>query len=522
MTDGNPTVAAPEEASAPASSAAPATASVAAAAHDDAYQLDARGHRGSAAVRRLVEYAPATGALALWMRHRDVDEMPPARGAAARTGLYGTRARPPLIANDGRTIRYAPDFGKLSLELQTGHVAHQTLHVALRHVARRDALARVEGGVDATLWNTVADAIVDACLAPLAWLALPDDAIALDDLLLRTMGIDAPVEASLLRWDCESLYRAIDDRGRQNATPGENGSDDGTGGDDDDGDGRGGGGSDAESESGRTTTAASSDASESADGVEVPSMVDGPRAAAARRLAQRVPPDLLDGDGEALGAEADAERTWSDRLARAHASDGAQSLLRTLVADLPARRTPWRQVLRTRLARSLAPEPELSWSRPSRSWLASRGRTSSGRRIPWQPGTVGARAAPRLTVIVDVSGSVHDVQLARFGAEVERLTRLHRAELRLVTGDERVHLDVRLVPGRAGLAAQVAGGASDGGGGTDFRPLLAAAAAHRPDLVIVLTDLEGPAGDAPGFPVVWATPAGSTAPLPYGVRLTLD
>ncbi len=489
----------------------------------DAYQLDARGHRGSAAVRRLVEYAPATGALALWMRHRDVDAMPPAPGAAARTGIYGTRARPPLIANDGRTIRYAPDFERLSLELQTGHVAHQTLHVALRHVARRDALARAEGGVDATLWNTVADAIVDACLAPLSWLGLPEDAIRLDELLLRTLGIDEPIEASLVRWDCESLYRAIDDRGRQNATPGENGADDGSGGDDD-GDGRGGGGSDAMSDSERTTTAAAPDAADSSEGVAVASMVDGPRAAAARRLAQRVPPDLLDGDGEALGAEADAERTWSDRLARAHASDGAQSLLRTLVADLPARRTPWRQVLRTRVARSLAPEPELSWSRPSRGWLASRGRTSGGRRMPWQPGTVGARAAPRLTVIVDVSGSVQDAQLVRFGAEVERLTRLHRAELRLITGDERVHLDLRLAPGRAGLAARAASGgaASDGGGGTDFRPLLAAATAHRPDLVIVLTDLEGPSGDAPPFPVVWATPAGATAPLPFGVRLTLD
>ena len=401
-------------------------------------------------------------------------------------------------------------------------MAHQTLHVALRHVPRRDALARVEGGVDATLWNTVADAIVDACLEPLGWLTLPEDRVRLEDLLLRTLGIDAPVETSLLRWDCESLYRAIDDRGRENGAAGENGADGGTGGDADDG-GRGGGGSDDESESEeRTTTAASAEPTSSVDGVEVAAMIDGPRAAAARKLAQRVPPDLLDGGGEALGAEADAERTWSDRLARAHASDGAQSLLRALIADRPAPRTPWRQVLRTRLARSLAPEPELSWSRPSRGWLANRGRTAGGRRIPWQPGTVGARAAPRLTVVVDVSGSVDDEQLTRFGGEVERLARLHRAELRLVTGDERVHLDVRLAPGRPGLAAHASGGASDGGGGTDFRPLLAAAAAHAPDLVVVLTDLDGPAGDAPPFPVVWATPAGSTAPLPWGRRLVLD
>ena len=45
----------------------------------------------------------------------------------------------------------------------------------------------------------------------------------------------------------------------------------------------------------------------------------------------------------------------------AHAGDGAHSMLRTLIADLPRVRTPWEQVLRRQLARGLAPLPELSW-----------------------------------------------------------------------------------------------------------------------------------------------------------------
>ena len=31
-------------------------------------------HRGTPAIQRMVEYAPATGSLALWVRHRDIDD----------------------------------------------------------------------------------------------------------------------------------------------------------------------------------------------------------------------------------------------------------------------------------------------------------------------------------------------------------------------------------------------------------------------------------------------------------------
>ena len=44
-----------------------------------------------------------------------------------------------------------------------------------------------------------------------------------------------------------------------------------------------------------------------------------------------------------------------------------------------------------------------------------------------------------------------------------------------------------------------------GGGGTDFRPLIEAAAESAPDVLIYLTDLFGEMGDAPYFPVIWAT-----------------
>ena len=62
----------------------------------------------------------------------------------------------------------------------------------------------------------------------------------------------------------------------------------------------------------------------------------------------------------------------------------------------------------------------------------------------------------------------------------------------------------------------------DGGGATDFTPLLEEADRHRPDLAIVLTDLAGPTRFLPAWPVVWAVPdAHRGAVAPFGRKLVL-
>ena len=62
----------------------------------------------------------------------------------------------------------------------------------------------------------------------------------------------------------------------------------------------------------------------------------------------------------------------------------------------------------------------------------------------------------------------------------------------------------------------------EGGGGTDFTPMLEEAARHRPDTVIVLTDLDGPAAFRPRCPVIWAVPeAHAEAAEPFGRKLVL-
>ncbi len=420
----------------------------------------------------MVEFAPSTGGLALWIDHRDA---PAARDA------------PPALT-DGATIVYGAAFEALPLAEQVGLVAHEVLHVALRHTQRYLDLRDLIGDVDLHLYTICADAIVNSTLQHLGWLRLPAGSVFLDELLAKALHVREDVTASLLLWDVERLYRAIDDR-RESTT-----------------------------QIRRSGAEQRSDPNENqrrSDGRK-----DGARSAAARALgahsrADLVPSATARGTHEESAAQ---ERQWGERLLRGHASDGMFSMLRALIADVPRSRTPWQQVLRTHLARGLSRKPALSWSRPTRSYIANQGRCGANRRMPWEPGTSGMTVAPRLAVIVDVSGSIGDDMAQRFAREIEAIARRQEARLILVIGDERVRRVEVFEPGRAALNDI----AFDGGGGTDFSPLLEGADAHRPDIAVVLTDLEGPALFRPHWPVIWAVPQ-SQAPAepPFGRKLVL-
>jgi len=427
-------------------------------------------HRGTRAIERIVEFAPSSGGLALWVRHRDTTAAEDADATLAAADGAPVAA----LETDGTELRYRASFESLPRADQAGQVAHAVLHVALRHAQRFVALRERTGEADLRLFNTCADAIVNSTLEHLDWLRLPAEAVRLDRLLVEVFALAQPVDRSLLEWDVERLYRAIDDR-----RPPER------------------------------------------DAADRDTRRDGPRAARVRALGAGTPLDLVPGPATQPAPEARAgeDRDWTQRLLRAHAGDGPHSLLRTLLADLPRPRTPWEQVLRMRLARGLAPRREVSWSRPSRSYLANRGRGGPGRRMPWEPGFAGQCRVPRLAVIVDVSGSIDDALMARFAREIEAITRRLEAGLVLIVGDDRVRHVAHFGPGRSGLRGIV----FEGGGDTDFTPLLEAADAHDPDLAVVLTDLDGPARFRPRWPVTWAVPPShASAVPPFGRRLVLD
>jgi predicted metal-dependent peptidase len=138
--------------------------------------------------------------------------------------------------------------------------------------------------------------------------------------------------------------------------------------------------------------------------------------------------------------------------------------------------------------------------------------------MPFEPGFSPSRRVPRLALVVDVSGSIADELMGRFAREIEAITRRNEAGLVLVVGDERVRTVTQFEPGRADLSEIE----FQGGGGTDFTPLLEEAARHDPDTVVVLTDLDGPARYRPRCPVIWAVPeAHAEAAEPFGRKLVL-
>jgi hypothetical protein len=336
--------------------------------------------------------------------------------------------------------------------------------------------------------------------------------VDLRHLLARTLGIEVAPESALLEWDVERLYRLIDDRNaarspRQRRAV-------------QSGDGHGNARQGTESRGARGAGAGANGPG-TEPGTRARAPADGLRAAIARSLAAPHHADLRP-DETAQGApEAQAEqaREWSERILRAHAGDGVFSMLRALIADVPRSRTPWEQMLRTRLARALATRPSVSWSRPSRSYIANQGRGGPDRRLPWEPGISASKAVPRLAVVVDVSGSIDDGLMERFAREVEAITRRTESGMVLVIGDDRVRRVEHCKPGRSSLREI----AFDGGGGTDFTPLLEEADRHGPDIAVVLTDLEGPARFRPRWPVIWAVPEACAAAVePFGRKVVLD
>jgi predicted metal-dependent peptidase len=444
-------------------------------------------HRGTRAIQRMVEFAPSTGGLALWVRHQDID---------------GRDA--PAVMTNGHTIFYGNAFDRLPLSEQTAMVAHEVLHIALRHPQRALELRGLLGEVDLQLYNVCADAIVNSTIGHLSWLRLPASAVTLEVLLAHALGAPQDPVSALLAWDVERLYRAIDDRRahdpegrRHSARSGDSGT------------------------TGSNESPGAISPRHAGDPRPSSRREDGPRAARVRELGADTAPDLVPGpETEAAPeAEADLAREWSERLTRGHANDGAFSMLRELIADLPHTRTPWRQVLRTRLARGLSQKTDVSWSRPTRSYIANQGRGGPNRRLPFEPGFCASRMAPKLAVILDISGSVDDALMQQFVTEIAAISRRQEAGLVLVIGDDQVRRVEIFPPGKFNLDGIVI----EGGGGTDFTPLIEEADHHRPDIAVVLTDLEGPARFKPAWPVIWAVPQrhAFTVP-PFGRRLVLS
>ena len=217
-------------------------------------------------------------------------------------------------------------------------------------------------------------------------------------------------------------------------------------------------------------------------------------------------------------AETDAEkRIWQERLTLLRGT--MPELFQRLAADLPRVETPWEQVFRNLVQTAFQEATHKNYSRPNRRWLALERdyQSQAGVNLPFSPDTIKKRGA-RLAVALDTSGSIDGELLGRFLAEIGAMCDFNQRKLVLIVGDAVVHLITEIDWTEA--SDEISRIKYTGGGGTDFRPLIAAAAEYVPDALVYLTDLYGETGEEPDFPVIWAT-HGIAGDAPWGEQIKL-
>jgi predicted metal-dependent peptidase len=368
-------------------------------------------------------------------------------------------------ATTGQVIRVGPEFAALPLREQIGLIGHHVLHIALRHAPRMGAMQRRAGeAFDRARFNLAADALTNEILHQ-AELALPRPAVELAGLLAPL--VPRAEDRELGRWDVERLYHLLQDQGAEGRAKVE------------------------------TYTRATGFA-----------------------------PDLSP-EGDAQGTNADDERgDWQAHMARALQAPGARGrgVGRVLqgVLELAPAKVPWERKLRGLVTKALLAAPAPSYRRPRNAWIAAEAlaRATGGPVPVFQPAQRMDGRRPRLVVAVDTSGSVPQGMLARFASEVAGITRRSGAEVHLLAFDEEVYAQQEVHP--AQINETLTRMAFRREGGTSFVGPIQRAMALDPSALVLLTDLEGPAGKAPAFPVIWAVPHSPAPTPPFGRALSID
>lgn len=403
---------------------------------------------------------------------RALNEHDPAMAALALWCDHRDRDHGPAAETTGQTIHYGPEFDTLPRHEQMGLAAHHILHVALRHSPRLATLAlRMGDRFDMRLWQIAADAIVNETLLAAGY-ALPRPALTLTGLLASAMDTVASPRQALADWDVDRLYHRL-----REGTSGGNG--------------------------------------------------DAQSRALSYAAKQGFEPDLEPEEGPSNSPDPKTEAEWHRHLSRALEAGrsagrgiGAAGLR---LADIPVAETPWEVILRRLLSRATLDQPQPTHRRPARAFIAAMAQAlASGSPEPaFQPGRARQSPAPRVVIALDTSSSVTDDALSLLLHEAVALARRTRAELHLIPFDDQPGTTVLLTS--TTTASDLRRLAVPRGGGTAFPPVFDAAAALRPSVLIVLTDLEAPLPVQPRFPVIWAVPDARHAPRPsWGTLLDLS
>lgn len=369
-----------------------------------------------------------------------------------------------LTQTRGNSIIYGPSFIEFGLAEQVGCVAHHVLHVALRHSSRRAGLAeRLGPGFDPDLFGLAADAIINQTLI-LAGHAIPRPAVLLTELLERLGKPSPSAIAALGEWDTDRLAMQLH--------------------------------------------------------------ADPQRAGKAKEYGKEKAfiQDVAPAEG-GMDADDHSAADWRNHVLRAveagrKAGTGI-GRLGAILADMSPSTTPWEVELRGLLTRALSDTPRPSYRRPASRWVAmlAQAQAVNGAEPAFEPGRARDAKRPRIIVGLDTSSSIDEVAMALFLAETEGVSRRTGAEVYLCAFDEEVH-DLRRIDD--GKWRSLPSLSLRSGGGTDYRPVIEAAARLDPSILVMLTDLDADFGSPPKFPVLWAVPGRGTAEAPFGRVLMID
>ena len=391
-------------------------------------------------------------------------------------------------ATDARTLYYNPTYiDQLSLDQTQFVLAHEAMHCALSHFARRQHR-------DKHRWDVACDFAINPLLIN-DGLKPTTDALVLQEY----DGMTAEEIYPLLDENPEQephdqhLYDESESEGQGNQPPPpsapppphqENNKENQSNEEPQQGDGNG-----------------SQEQSSSGDGSgEDQQAQPDPASSGASQ-----PPPLNESERAALAVQ------WQQRLAGA-AQQAMQAgklggALARLVDHLLQPRLPWRMLL-ARYMTSIARD-DYNYSRPSTR--------REGEAI--MPSLRSAQTD--LVVALDTSGSIGDNEISEFVAEVNAIKGQMRARITVLACDAELAEDGpwEFEPWEEIELPDTL----HGGGGTDFQPVFdwTEARDRQPDLLVYFTDAEGEFPKLePHYPVVWLVKG--KLPVPWGTRIQLN
>jgi predicted metal-dependent peptidase len=457
---------------------------------------NAHSQRATVALQKLAEKDPAFSSLSLWCKHRDATPleldftledkdggMTPVRKSFEFAPAY----------TDGKTIFYGTKFAEWTLEEKMGVCAHEIVHIAFKHINRAKKLrARFGASFDNYLFNIATDAIINQTLL-MAKFQLPRPCVVLVELLKQAFDEVISAEDAIQEYDAEKLYvRLINNQDKKKKKQS----------------GEGG----ASSEGGE-------------GGVQNPS--ETPAEKAKEYAKGKGFGEDIDTSGKSSPEDIQKESEWSQRLARAMTAGKLAGRgigqIGHLIADLPKSKTPWEVILRRLINKAVTLIPRQSYSIPTRRWLGMDADAQArGVAMPaYEPGMVKQSDHARVVVGIDVSGSISDQILEIFGSEIAAIGRKTGCELHLIIFDDGVISEHKLQG--IDFESEVKKVEFARGGGTSFIEVIERAKAIDPSIIVILTDMYGPFGEAPGnIPVIWATPESNHPEAPFGRVITLD